>query len=148
MADTRPKLSCKLLTSTAKCPTQAHSEDAGYDLYAAINEDYVIPPCGKNTIPVGIALAIPKGWYGRIAGRSGLASKYGINVLGGVVDSGYRGEISVILHNTDNFCSFTVTPGMKIAQMIIEKHLSAEFVLVDDLDLTERAENGFGSTGK
>ena len=93
-------------------------------------------------------MEIPEGYYGRIAPRSGLAHKNGIDVLAGVVDSSYRGEIRVILYNTDKEETLQVRSGDRIAQMIVERHYNFEFVEVEDLSVTERGEGGFGSTGK
>lgn len=116
------------------------------DLVAA--EDKVLPPLSRATISTGISMEIPEGYYGRIAPRSGLAHNHGIDVLAGVVDSGYRGEIKVILYNTDKDEVFQVRQGDKIAQIIIEKHYNFELAEVDDLSSTPRGEYGFGSTGR
>jgi len=99
-------------------------------------------------VKTGLSVEIPEGYYGRIAPRSGLAHKNGIDVLAGVVDSSYRGEIRVILYNTDKEETLQVRSGDRIAQMIVERHYNFEFVEVEDLSVTERGEGGFGSTGK
>lgn len=125
---------------------RANTTDAGMDLISA--EDKTIPPLCRATISTGVSLEIPEGYYGRIAPRSGLAHKYGINILAGVVDSSYRGEIRVILHNTDKDEAFNVRNGDKIAQIIIEKHYNFEFVEVEELSSSERGAGGFGSTGR
>lgn len=93
-------------------------------------------------------MEIPEGYYGRIAPRSGLAHNHGIDVLAGVVDSSYRGEIRIVLYNTDKEEPFQVRSGDRIAQIIFEKHYDFEFIEVDDLSKTNRGEGGFGSTGK
>lgn len=108
----------------------------------------MLPPLTRATMPTGIAIEIPEGYYGRIAPRSGLAHNHGIDVLAGVVDSGYRGEIKVILYNTDKDHDFQIRQGDKIAQMIIERHYNFELVEVEDLSPTPRGEGGFGSTGR
>lgn len=125
---------------------RANPTDAGMDLLAS--EDKVIPPLSRAVVSTGISMEIPPGYYGRIAPRSGLALRYGIDVLAGVVDSSYRGEIRVILFNTDKEEIFSVRQGDKIAQMIIEKHYNFEFVEVEELSSTERGAGGFGSTGR
>jgi dUTP pyrophosphatase len=126
--------------------TRANPSDAGIDIRSA--EDAVIQPLGRATVPTGLRLQIPEGYYGRIAPRSGLAHNFGIDVLAGVVDSSYRGEIKVILHNTDKEEAFRVSMGDRIAQLIIEKHYNPDFVEVEDLDSTDRGSGGFGSSGK
>lgn len=137
----------KRTPSACKEPlVRANPTDAGMDLLAS--EDRTIPPLSRVIVGTGIFMEIPDGYYGRIAPRSGLAHKYGIDVLAGVVDSSYRGEIRVILYNTDKDESFQVRSGDKIAQMIIEKHYNFQFVEVDELSDTTRGSGGFGSTGR
>jgi dUTP pyrophosphatase len=133
--------------SEARPPRRSNPSDAGADLFST--ESCMIHPLERKTIPTGIRLEIPDGYYGRIAPRSGLAAKNGIDVLAGVVDSGYRGEINVVLYNTDKSNTFFVEPGDRIAQIIIERHYNMEFVeVVDELSDTSRGEGGFGSSGK
>lgn len=138
----------KLLNKMAKVPYRAHPNDAGADLFSI--EHCVISPGERRPISTGISLEIPEGYYGRIAPRSGLAAKNGIDVLAGVVDSGYRGDIKVVLLNTDQsgLGDFEIKIGDKIAQLIIEKHYNFEFEVVDSLEETIRGSGGFGSTGK
>jgi dUTP pyrophosphatase len=124
---------------------RANETDAGIDICAA--EFATILPLSRKAISTGISVEIPGGYYGRIAPRSGLALKSGIDVMAGVVDSGYRGEIKVILYNTDNDRHFCIAPGDKIAQLIIEKHYNFEFVEASKLTDSERGEKGFGSSG-
>lgn len=122
------------------------SNSAGYDLKCC--ESGNIEPNCRKSISTGIRLEIPKNYYGRVAPRSGLALRNGINVLAGVIDSDYRGEIFVILHNTDDK-PFLYERGDKIAQIIFEKCYDFEFKYVEKFDkITERGEMGFGSTGK
>jgi len=135
----------KLLNEDAKIPTRANLTDAGADLYAS--EDVDIDTGCRKLISTGIFLEIPEGYYGRIAPRSGLAVRSGIDTLAGVIDSTYRGEVKVALLNTDKDFSFHIKKGDRIAQLIIEKHYNFDFVQVDDLEKTQRGENGFGSTG-
>jgi dUTP pyrophosphatase len=135
----------KLLDKNAKIPFRANKTDAGADLCSI--EDYRIEPLERKAVSTGIALKIPDGYYGRIAPRSGLAYKNGIDVLAGVIDSDYTGEIKVILFNTDKENSFEINKGDRIAQLIIEDHFNFEFEIVNDLTYTTRGSGGFGSTG-
>lgn len=135
----------KLLTPSAKPPTRAKPGDAAYDLYA--NENAIIYRGARVVIKTGVSMAIPDGYYGQILGRSGLAAKSGIAVLGGVIDSSYRGDVSVILLNTDMESTIQIKPGERIAQLVILKCEDATFSVVDQLPTTERGDKGFGSTG-
>jgi len=136
-------------TRTPSAPKEPFSRtnlsDAGSDIRSS--EDVTIPPLRRATVSTGVRLKIPEGYYGRIGPRSGLAHKYGIDVLAGVVDSAYRGEIKVILHNTDKNEEFRVSAGDRIAQLIVEKHYNFKFVEVEELDSTQRGAGGFGSSG-
>lgn len=133
--------------AASKSPLRrANRTDAGADLVAA--EDKSIPPLSRATVSTGVSLEIPDGYYGRVAPRSGLAHKNGIDVLAGVVDSSYRGEVRVILFNTDREETFHVRAGDRIAQLIVERHYNFEFVEAESLTQTDRGEMGFGSTGK
>jgi len=138
-------MNIKKLNSNAKIPTRANPNDAGADLYSI--ESVVIPPLSRTIVKTGIVLEIPESYYGRIAPRSGLAAKSGIDVLAGVIDSSYRGEIGVVLFNSDSSNSFIVNTGDRIAQLIIESHYNPVFVEVPDLTETNRGEGGFGSSG-
>lgn len=139
------KIKIKLLSEWAKTPTRGTEESAGYDLYAAQNGE--IDPLKRSLIKTNISIAIPKGYYGRIAPRSGLAYKNGIDVMAGVIDSDYRGDVGVILYNT-GVDIFNVKQGDRIAQLIIEKCHVADWDLVEDLSDTDRGEGGYGHTGK
>ena len=139
-------VSVKKLTQTAQLPVKAHEDDAGFDLYS--DRDFIVYPETRRLIGTGIAVAIPRGYYGRIAPRSGLAFKNGIDVLAGVVDAGYRNEVGVILINFgDN--PFEIKNGDRVAQLIIEKvdPFKIEEVL-EFFDNTHRGMGGFGSSGK
>ena len=140
-------VSVKKIDVDAHIPTKAHKDDAGWDLYS--NQNAIVYPGEKTVIKTGIALAIPRGYYGRIAPRSGLAVKNGINVLAGVVDAGYRNEIGVVLinHHMDN--QFAIAKGDRIAQIIFERvdPFNLEEVL-EFFDNTHRGMGGFGSSGK
>ncbi len=135
----------KKLSDQAKIPTQGSKYAAGYDLYAA--EEVLVNTMGRKLVKTNISISIPEGYYGRIAPRSGLAYKNGIDVLAGVIDSDYRGDIGVILFNTDHNLDFEVNVGDRIAQIIIEKCHSANWETVETLDATVRSEGGFGSSG-
>lgn len=125
-------------------PTYAHPGDAGFDLRAA--EELVIEPGARKLTPTGLRLAIPEGFVGLVWDRSGLAVKHGVHCLAGVIDSGYRGEVKVVLQNLGGK-AFTVERGMRIAQLLVQPVISAELVRVDNLEETTRGEGGFGSTG-
>lgn len=134
----------KKIHELAIIPKRNNSTDAGADLYSV--EQITIPPLTRSMVSTGICIEIPEGFYGRIAPRSGLAVKNGIDVLAGVCDSSYRGEIKVVLYNTDSEKSFEVTYGDKIAQLIIEQHFNFILEQVDELSSTIRGNNGFGSS--
>ena len=121
---------------------------AGLDLTAAIDEDIILKPSETILVKTGIAIALEKGYEAQIRPRSGLALKNGITVLNtpGTVDSDYRGEVCVILINLSKQ-DFTISRGMRIAQMVINKHEHAKIEVVEDLDETARGSGGFGSTG-
>jgi dUTP pyrophosphatase len=135
----------KLLDFNAQLPTKGSLHSAGYDLYSSCNS--LIYPQQRMLVQTGISIEIPEGYYGRIAPRSGLALKYGIDVMAGVIDSDYRGDVGVILYNTDKENPFHIKIGDRIAQLIIEKHYTFELESVDLLQSTQRSSNGFGSTG-
>ncbi|MEQ8308104.1 MAG: dUTP diphosphatase [Hoeflea sp.] len=140
----QPVLEVKRLTPTASLPTRGSEQAAGLDLYA--DESRPILAGRSQIISTGISVMIPEGHYGRVAPRSGLAAKHEIDVLAGVIDSDYRGEIKVILHNL-GYKTFPVQRGERIAQLILEKISIPEVVEVENLDITERGDGGFGSTG-
>ncbi|MDN5686859.1 MAG: dUTP diphosphatase [Brachybacterium sp.] len=134
-------------TAGAPMPRRAHADDAGLDLTSA--EDLEIPAGGRALIDTGISLALPPGTVGLVCPRSGLAAKHGITVLNGpgIVDAGYRGPIKVSLHNTDLSEPFGLRVGDRIAQLVVVPFLAPVLQEVDDLDVTERAGSGFGSSG-
>lgn len=141
-----PKLVVKRLHERAIVPKKATEYAAGYDLYSS--EALVIKPRERAVVKTGISMAIPHDNYGRIAPRSGLAVKNGIDVGAGVVDSDYRGEVMILLFNLSNV-EFEVKEGDRIAQLIIEKYTRTDLIDAgeDDLDETVRGAAGFGSTG-
>ncbi|PWN51790.1 putative dUTP pyrophosphatase [Violaceomyces palustris] len=128
----------------AKLPTRGSASAAGYDLYAS--ERVTIEKGKRKVVQTGISLAIPEGCYGRVAPRSGLASKHGIDVGAGVIDSDYRGLLGVLLFNFGE-SDFAINEGDRIAQLVIERIATPEVEEVDSLDETVRGAGGFGSTG-
>ena len=137
----------KLLDEGLAPPQYAHPGDAGLDLPSRV--ELTLEPGQRATVPTGVAVAIPKGYAGLVLPRSGLASKYGIQLVNspGLIDSGYRGEIRVVLLNSDKRASFTINRGDRIAQLMIQRVEDARVVLVQELDETVRGSGGFGSTG-
>jgi dUTP pyrophosphatase len=133
----------KKLLDTATIPTRGSDFAAGYDLYAT--ENYLLQPLERKLFKTGISMAIPPGRYGRIAPRSGLAFKDGIDTMAGVIDEDYRGDIGVILINLGQVPK-GIQAGDKIAQIIIENYTAASFTEVQDLPASVRADGGFGST--
>ena len=136
------------LADGALPPAQAHEGDAGYDLHAA--EAASIPPGGRASVGTGVAVAIPSGHAGLVVPRSGLAARHGIAVVNapGLIDSGYRGELRVLLLNTDQEATFEVEPGDRIAQLVL---VAIELPTLEEsttLEETPRGEGGFGSTGR
>ncbi|MEM7794080.1 MAG: dUTP diphosphatase [Cyanobacteria bacterium P01_C01_bin.118] len=135
------------LSPAAIIPTYAHPGDAGADLVAI--EQHILAPMQRLAIPTGLAAEIPQGYEMQVRPKSSLALKHGIAVLNtpGTVDAGYRGEIKVILINL-GADPFEITPGQRIAQIIIAPVLQAEFVIAEQLSESARGAGGFGSTGK
>jgi len=134
----------KLLTDTAIAPQMAHPTDAAFDLYA--DEEVFIAFGCQKLVSTGVAMTIPSNCVGKIESRSSLASKHGINVGAGVIDSGYRGEVKVLLQASQ--FPFTVKKGERIALLLIVPIERPEIEVVDILDTTDRGDGGFGSTGK
>lgn len=141
-------MNIKKLDERAVVPAYASAMAAGADLYACLDEAVTIAPNETKLIHTGLAMAIPEGIAGLIYARSGLASKRGLAPANkvGVVDSDYRGEVMVALHNHGTTPQ-TVEHGERIAQLVLAPVIVADFNVVDDLDSTERGEGGFGSTG-
>ena len=143
------QVNIKRLSPDAKIPAYGSAEAAGADLYALTEGDVVIEKGETKIIHTGIAMEIPKGYVGLIYARSGLATKKGLAPANkvGVIDSDYRGEIMVALHNHSDAAK-TVENGERIAQIVLTPYLSATFSETDSLSDTERGESGFGSTGQ
>lgn len=134
------------LVPHATTPTRATSGSAGYDLYSA--EGYVILPQHRVVVSTGIQVALPDGLYGRVAPRSGLAVKHGLDVGAGVVDPDYQGELKVVLFNHDPKQTFIIRPGYRIAQLILERFDIAPIEEIEEFSfVTDRGTNGFGSSG-
>ena len=138
----------KKLRPNAVLPTYGSGEAAGADLYACLEEAVVVEPGRTAWIPTGIAMEIPKGCGGLVYARSGLACKKGLAPANkvGVIDSDYRGEITVVLHNHGSEAQ-TVSSGERIAQMVITPVLPPAYMEAEDLTDTDRGQGGFGSTG-
>jgi dUTP pyrophosphatase len=142
-------LGVELIHKDAKFPSYAYPSDSGFDLYSTI--DYTLPPFGRALIPTGIKLSIPDECEIQVRPKSGLAMNQGITVLNtpGTVDSGYNGEIKVIVFNTNNH-EVIITKGMKIAQAVLCPVINGTYVNLTPIDKIEdkdRGDNGFGSTG-
>lgn len=138
----------KKLRENAILPTRGSLQAAGYDLHACLDSDLVIAPGAVAKVPLGVAVAIPDGYFGGVFARSGLSTKQGLRPANcvGVIDSDYRGECMVPLYN-DSSEPRTLCHGDRIAQLVILPYLSVEFEETDTLDETTRGEGGFGSTG-
>lgn len=129
-------------------PAYATEQSAGMDLRANLDEPIVLRPMQRAIVKTGLFMALPAGYEAQVRPRSGLALKHGITVLNspGTIDADYRGEIGVLLVNLSDR-DFTVNDGERIAQMVIARHETAEFAIVDALDETERGAGGYGHTG-
>ncbi|HKP88798.1 MAG TPA: dUTP diphosphatase [Thermoleophilaceae bacterium] len=136
------------LSEHATPPARAHPGDAGYDLFAA--EVAVLEPGRRASVGTGIAVAIPDGCAGLVLPRSGLAARHGLTVTNapGLIDSGYRGEVRVLLQNTDPDLPFDVAVGDRIAQLLVVRFEAPPLEEADALDDTPRGQGGFGSTGR
>ncbi|HEV2310573.1 MAG TPA: dUTP diphosphatase [Acidimicrobiia bacterium] len=130
-------------------PVPAHEDDAGHDLAARVDAR-LEPAGGRALVPTGIAVAIPAGYCGLVLPRSGLALRHGVTCLNtpGLIDPQYRGELKVLLVNTDPADAYTVHRGDRIAQLVIVAAATVDWVPVDALDVTARDTFGFGSTGR
>lgn len=138
------RLRFKRLHAEARLPTRGSAHAAGLDLYAV--ERVTIRPGGRAAVRTGLAVAIPEGFYGRVAPRSGLALRHGLDVLAGVIDADYRGEILCALVNHGDE-PFVVEPGARVAQLIVEAIATPSAAWAEELEETERGAGGFGSTG-
>jgi len=136
------------LSAEAAPPERSHADDAGYDLRAA--EAAVLEPGERASVGTGIALEIPSGHGGLVLPRSGLAARHGISLVNapGLIDAGYRGEVRVLLLNTDRAECFSIEPGDRIAQLLLVHHEALEVEEAEELVETVRGTGGFGSTGR
>jgi dUTP pyrophosphatase len=140
-------LRVRRLDPRALLPTRAYPDDAGLDLYAL--ESVELEPGERASVRTGIAVEVPAGQAGLVMPRSGLAARHGIALVNapGLIDAGYRGEVRVLLLNTDRIARFTVSPGDRIAQLLLVRVEMPEVDEVEELALSERGEGGFGSSG-
>lgn len=134
-------------TSGFECPEYKTSCSAGCDLKALITSPIVMQPFSRMFIHTGIRIALPEGYEAQVRGRSGLNRDFGIICPTGTIDSDYRGEIGVVIYNM-GATPYLITPGQRIAQLVISPVVQAEWVQVEALEETERGAGGFGSTGK
>jgi dUTP pyrophosphatase len=141
------KLRVRRLDARAILPTRAYGGDAGLDLHAL--EPAVLQPGARASVQTGIAVEIPPGYAGLVLPRSGLAGRHGIALVNapGLIDSGYRGELRVLLLNTDREAAYEISVGDRIAQLVIVRHESPAIVEVQELSDTDRGGGGFGSSG-
>lgn len=139
----------KKLNDLAKIPTRGSKYSAGYDLYAATDSTVYIPPHSTVKIGTGLAMDIPHGYFGAIFARSGIATKRGLRPANctGICDEDYKGEYIVALHNDSNEL-MSIEAGERIAQLIVLPYQDLNFIEVDELQKTDRGEDGFGSSGK
>ena len=140
------ELRVRRLHQDAALPTRAYEGDAGFDLSSA--ERVELEPGERAVVPTGLAVAIPEGFAGFVQPRSGLAARHGLTIVNtpGLIDSGYRGEVRVILLNTDREESFVVEVGMRIAQLVVVPTAAVTLVEVEELPESERGGRGFGSS--
>lgn len=149
------QLRVKLLHPDSQLPIYGSEEAAGADLHANLKlttglenvTEWTLDPGQSKLIKTGVSIELRPGTFAEIRGRSGLAYKHGIAILGGIIDSDYRGDVGVILHNTSEQ-AFTFKHGDRIAQLIIVSYVRGVFSVAESLDDTARGENGFGSTGR
>lgn len=139
----------KKLSPAAQLPTRGSEQAAGYDLRACLESELTIAPGATAMVGTGLAFALPQGYFGGVFARSGLSVKQGLRPANcvGVIDSDYRGECMVALHN-DSAEPRIIAPGDRIAQLVVLPYLPVSFTEVDELDATQRGEGGFGSTGR
>jgi len=138
------ELKIKRIDKELPLPKYAYDNDCAFDLCAS--KEVLLKKGEKSIIPSGIAVSIPVGYFGNVRDRSGMAAKRGIHTMAGVIDSGYRGEIGVVLINL-GVDDFIIEKGMRIAQLIIQKVEQPTIVEVDELENSQRGEKGFGSSG-
>ena len=140
------ELAVRRLRDDAVVPSQAYADDAGFDLAACGRYD--LAPGERAVVSTGLAVAVPEGYGGFVVPRSGLAARHGITIVNapGLIDSGFRGEVRVVLLNTDTREAFVVEPGMRIAQLVVVPVPGVDLVELDELPASERGARGFGSS--
>jgi dUTP pyrophosphatase len=148
MPETGLPVPVRLLSPAARLPERAYDHDAAWDLYAA--EAAVLQPLERAVVGTGIALGLPSHLAALTLPRSGLAARHGVSIVNspGLIDPGYRGEVRIILLNTDRSAAFHVQPGDRIAQLLFLPITLVQLVQTDSLDDTHRGERGFGSSGR
>lgn len=146
---TKMNVNIKRLDDKAVIPSYGSKNAAGADLYACLDAPLTIEPGNTQLVPTGLAMELPEGYAGLIYARSGLASKKGLAPANkvGVIDSDYRGQVMVALHNHSNTAA-TIEHAERIAQLVVTPYIMSIFHEVDELSITERGEGGFGSTGR
>jgi dUTP pyrophosphatase len=147
MPDDALPVPVRLLSPSASLPERAYEHDAAWDLCAA--EEATLPPLGRAVVGTGVALGLPSNLAALTLPRSGLAARHGISIVNapGLIDPGYRGEVRIILLNTDTEATFTVSPGDRIAQLLFLPLTDVHLFAAETLDDTHRGERGFGSSG-
>ena len=147
MPDDALPVPVRLLTPSARLPERAYEHDAAWDLFAA--EEATLPPLRRAVVGTGVALGLPSHLAALTLPRSGLAARHGISIVNapGLIDPGYRGEVRIILLNTDTETTFTVSPGDRIAQLLFLPLTDVRLLTAETLDDTHRGERGFGSSG-
>lgn len=142
------EIKIKKINKEAKFPTHGSEYSAGYDLYACIPTETIVKPFSTLEVGTGLIMALPEGTFGAIYARSGLATREHLRPANcvGIIDSDYRGEIKIVIHNDSEEIQ-KITPGERIAQLVLQKYIPMSFQEVDELDETARGEGGFGSTG-
>lgn len=143
----RPEVLLRRLDPDLPPPSYAHPGDAGADLRTAV--DVRLEPGERRLVPTGVAIALPEGWVGLVHPRSGLAVRHGVTVVNapGTVDAGYRGEIGVLLVNTDRHEAVELRRGDRVAQLVVQEVAHAVFTETDELPDSPRGSGGYGSTG-
>jgi dUTP pyrophosphatase len=142
------RLAVRRLHPDARLPTRAHNDDAGFDLHAA--EAARLEPGARASVRTGIAIEVPERHAGLVLPRSGLAAEHGIALVNapGLIDAGYRGEVRVLLLNTDRDEAFEIAPGDRIAQLVVTRVEAPDVVEVEELAASRRGASGFGSSGR
>ena len=141
------EISLVRLDPTVPLPSYAHPGDAGADLVTTVDVD--LEPGERRLVPTGIAIALPEGYVGLVHPRSGLAARHGVTIVNapGTIDAGYRGEVSVLLVNTDRHTAVHLERGDRVAQLVVQRVEQARFVEVEELPASVRGAGGYGSTG-